>query len=341
MNVFPNLLVVYYVTLSAVALLTLIDAAHLPWALKLLKELTEHGKRYRPVSMPSSSMSVRRFASTISFSSLLSLRFPKSWFSHFYAVGLVTASAAIYVSSPFQSCFVCYLLLAHLARRLFECLFIFDFGDSTISSAAYLLGMLHYVLLPFALSDFSRFSLFVVDVDSRTMFSALPTVRWGSLYAKGGGEPINYNPIVCLLGVVIFAVSNVGQHVTHRHLAAMRGRAEKGGRSGKGGGGEVIASNTVHNPNPEQHSVLFAYSTCPHYSFEIGLYLGLLIADHSTVLFEKASFICACVRASLLLFVCCNLGVSATMTHEWYATERKKRGTKGDGAKWVIVPFVY
>ena len=358
-NCVPHLLVLYYVALSTVALLTLLDAARLPWALRLLKELTEHGKRYRPGATLATST---RWGLVSAVSFLLKLRIPKTWFAHFYAVGLVTTSAAVYCSSPFQSCIMLYLFILHLARRLYECSFVHAFGDSTMSSAAYIMGLLHYIILPLALSDFSTFNFIVLDADSGG--SVTSTGSSPNLRVKLVQQPSDYdddedsrgrvkglnpnrlslemltnnNPSVLLvLGLILFVASNIGQHVAHRHLAAMRG----GGANANATKNEARGSQGTHTLNPEKHSALFFYSTCPHYSFEIALYIGMMAADYPAVLAGKERAATAAVRAAIVLFVAANLGVSATTTHHWYAEQRKKTGLKGGGAKWIIIPFIY
>lgn len=83
---------------------------------------------------------------------------PKRYFLHFYVTGLFS-TAALYTYSKHQegsnqNSLALALLIAHLARRCWECLFVHAWSPtSRMHIAGYALGIMHYVLLPLVFVD--------------------------------------------------------------------------------------------------------------------------------------------------------------------------------------------
>lgn len=77
---------------------------------------------------------------------------PKSYFGHFYFVGLVSATiffSCVNGSSILSPSWIELLLLVHLSRRLYECRYVHEFRPgSQMNLAGYLLGIGHYLVLP-------------------------------------------------------------------------------------------------------------------------------------------------------------------------------------------------
>ena len=72
---------------------------------------------------------------------------------------------------------------------------------------------------------------------------------------------------------------------------------------------------------------LFEYVSSPHYFCEIGIYLSLL----SVVGITNISM------CMIVLFVICNLSLTATQTHSWY---RNKFNDMPKNRK-IVIPFLY
>ena len=83
---------------------------------------------------------------------------PKRYFLHFYFTGLFS-TAVLYTYSKYhegsnQNNLAIALLIMHLARRCWECLFVHAWRPtSRMHLAGYVLGIMHYVLLPMVFVD--------------------------------------------------------------------------------------------------------------------------------------------------------------------------------------------
>ena len=75
---------------------------------------------------------------------------PKRYFTHFYVVGILMTSALSLFAST--SNLVLLMFLAHLIRRLWECLYISHFGDSKMHIIGYICGLAHYIAAPITLT---------------------------------------------------------------------------------------------------------------------------------------------------------------------------------------------
>ncbi len=233
---------------------------------------------------------------------------PKSFFGHFYAVGLTASSLCIiglyfefdfsfgYLSrglcgvrtvsgglSSKDGVFVLGLLWLHEARRLYECIFVHRWGRGLMSLLAYSVGLLHYILAPFAV---------LCEVETG---SSSNVERW----RPGLGQ---------LIGMILVVVASVVQHIAHRQLAELRMDTR-------------LASTNHHQSHKLlPHRGSFRRVSCPHYTAEIFLYFGLLLVAKMGG--EGSGGLC-----SMFCFVVVNLSVSAYRMHAWY------EGTYGEAFK--------
>ena len=96
----------------------------------VLRDLSSHGKTFE--------------AKTIS-----PLEIPKKWFLHFYVVGIVSSLVVAVVRNKSTRLDVMPLILLQVSRRCYECLYVHAWrADSKMHVPAYVVGLLHYTLLP-------------------------------------------------------------------------------------------------------------------------------------------------------------------------------------------------
>jgi 3-oxo-5-alpha-steroid 4-dehydrogenase 3 len=125
-SIFISILAPIYIMLS----LTAIVSRFIP----LLKSLSEHGKTLK-----------------IKSSQIQFLWISKRNFRHFYFVGLfsLTTLFGLYSYPRYPSCAET-TVAAHLLRRTYECIYVHHYGPtSKMHIAGWLLGMGHYLILPF------------------------------------------------------------------------------------------------------------------------------------------------------------------------------------------------
>ena len=349
---------------------------------------------------------------------LLTFQLPKKYFKHFYFLGVFsTISTPIIISFltnisdlknlNFQTIsytsrnfidnnnvgiplFMCFF---HVSRRLYESLFITKFGSSTMSFAAYFLGMIYYLILPFALLDFGGsfdFHFFIVHDDGVSKSCQSFDISLSSFSIKVfnvlsflGGKHQLYLPFLA------FFTFNVLQCITHINLSQLR--SIETGDVCKKRNEEIKLSNSYHltttktrilKPSTKKPTInkyshpgrkykLFKYVVCPHYTFEILLYISFVIfcvnLEDATTFHTSSGYYPRCtfeeytctgipkivdtiffyaeripfnsVRFSLLLFVGTNLAVSAKSSHEWYLNmflDEEKRLNR-----WILFPGIY
>lgn len=135
--------------------------------------------------------------------SLDTLVIAKSYFIHFYITGIfvtlyclsntVNEQVFILISRNINWKMLTMLLmfLFHVLRRLYECLYITNFGDSKIHVAGYLVGIIHYIAVPITLK-----------------YSAYET------------ESINI--FLYRIAVAIFIIANYSQYKFHKILFLLK-----------------------------------------------------------------------------------------------------------------------
>lgn len=130
---------------------------------------------------------------------------PKKRFIDFYSVGIaitVLFMMFLYVSaSVFSLALVLFLL--HVSRRLYESVAITSYGNSKMHLGGYLVGLLHYILVPLTL---------YVDIAE-----------------KSGFHPSSTNSLKMILLAVIFISANVLQYQCHRILFELKSSVDQRG----------------------------------------------------------------------------------------------------------------
>lgn len=134
------------------------------WLVKLFPQLdfvSKHGKLSNEIGRFKSGQnkhSIKSAPSSQPFPSsmkglLAALTVPKRWFAHLYITGILTTLCALWQrhnSAPEIEtfCLGLFLFLLHCTRRLLECWYISSFGQSRMHVSGYLVGLLHYLLVP-------------------------------------------------------------------------------------------------------------------------------------------------------------------------------------------------
>lgn len=122
-----------YITLTFLSLLS----SFIP----ILKTLALHGKR-RDKNYSFDDIKQGKFMTLLNHSSLL---IGKRRFVDFYILGFFWSIIVLQCRIDFTTT----VLYIHLLRRLYECLKIHEWNNARIHIAGYILGCLHYFLLPF------------------------------------------------------------------------------------------------------------------------------------------------------------------------------------------------
>lgn len=205
---------------------------------------------------------------------------PKSWFLHFYLVGLIVTCLVLTIPKEESHLFYLYeptysklrwtltqsLLVLHLLRRCYECCYVHRYGSSQMHLVGYCIGVLHYLLLPW------NFLRVVIRKGNNLDQSSVPTT-----YPLG----------MIALAVFLCLFSQYQQCRHHILLAHLR-------------------TKTTSNRSSIPHGGWFHYVGCPHYLAEILIYTGLILLMPSIQTY------------SLLVWVISNLTVSAWNSHQWY-----------------------
>lgn len=206
---------------------------------------------------------------------------PKRYFMHFYVIGSSLSVLLLIwmVFRPYHlKLLTVTLFLIHCIRRLWECMTLTEFGDSVMHIGGYLVGLVHYILVPL------------------------------SLLIVAGEEKISHTHHFLLLGlrrndslrtlivILIYALSSALQFHSHRTLYTLKRKQLKDEHS-------VEQSDRYSIPSGGG----FEYCCCPHYLAEIGIYLALTIsAPHCKTMYY------------LLAWVITNLSVVAYKQFSWY-----------------------
>ena len=251
----------------------------------------------------------------------------KQLFLHFYVFGII-ATATLWIIGqggvPSQDIFVLHnvpvgLLLAHLCRRAYECIYVHAWGSGKMHIGGYFLGLLHYAFVPFV----------VVDSD------------W--CCAKGG-EDIDVEHqlpkmrIQMVIGALLCCYGQAQQHMHHKILARLRKSSEK----------------TSHYSIPM--GLWFNYVSCPHYFAEMLIYAAFVImlnplggntsippcdileSANLQVLLTSILWLRSCKHLVLFVWVTTNLTMSARTSHTWYLS---RFGSKYPRHRKAIVPLIY
>ncbi|KAK5965520.1 Polyprenol reductase [Trichostrongylus colubriformis] len=224
---------------------------------------------------------------------------PKKWFWHFYLLGsfwaaswLLFCGAVSYdMTAPTDSLkkflrlftpikpqhnwsttlLASGLVLFHVVRRLWESLCISVYSDTTMNLFHYVVGLIHYTILPLTIVCESK---------------GIADSRYGLVFTTSAISPSQW------FGVALFLFCNREQHSISRDIAALR-KAPDG---------------LIHN---YAHGICyggwFDYVSCPHFLFEIGIYLSLWMVLPGAYTFKF-----------LVVFVFINQIFAGLITHRWY-----------------------
>ena len=284
--------------MSVLAVLTAI-LPQLQFLIEHGKTVTNHdGKWYR---RPKGNGSIWEYL----VSSLQDMSVRKSWFIHFYLVSILVCIVLIasmckhatyfsvmdVVGSPHGNKLVVLSLFGlHSLRRLYECVFVFKFGASRMHLAGYVVGVVYYVAVPL------------------------------TLWHEAGDGAFPQWKVRTLCGLSLFFCGNLLQSYFHRVLS--------------GSSGNAVDSVVVEKENGKRRYIFprgfgFDHVSCPHYSAEIVLYIGLicLIPNSPAIL-------------ALFVWVVINLSVVAGKSHSWYEITFPEQMNKRRHRKRLI-PLVY
>jgi 3-oxo-5-alpha-steroid 4-dehydrogenase 3 len=332
--------------------------------LPMLKDLSLHGKtRGEGVSESSSSSSEtnatkveQQDQSSLSLFGRLKHWFlhsewflvPKTFFRHFYIMGLLCFGAAVWMrhkdeqqkqqssspSSSFQGVWKCistWLLFQHLFRRLYECYYVHQWrSTSRMHWAGYFVGALHYIWLPFV---FVPFSYTQQQQQAVVSPSCQARSRWIRQLFTGSEEHVmvlighsqRSEWISYLPAIVLCVFAQYQQYRHHLILANVRRRPD-------------VTAEYKDKPQryvlPEQG--WFPIVTCPHYFAEILVYVSfvwILWMEQRDLSVSIWSF-----RPLLVLvWVASNLTMSALINHQWYQQNCTPDEMKGRKA---IIPWI-
>ncbi|CAL1361193.1 unnamed protein product [Linum trigynum] len=217
------------------------------------------------------------------------------------------------------SVFLLLLMETHVLRRLYETIYVLNYSPSArMHILGYLTGLFFYAAAPLSLCHFCAFKALNFAVDEVVVELNAKTQQDPS-FAAIGGDNTDWKgflkPILKLrwcqwTGAALFAWGWVHQLRCHKILGSLRRRDRE-------------QSEEYAIPRGDW----FELVSSPHYTAEMLIYAGLLIASGATDY----------IMWLLLLFVVANLGFAAAETQRWYlhkfeAYPRSRR---------AFLPFVY
>ena len=340
-----------YLLLTIAALLSIICPP--------LQSLSSHGKtRSRNKNTQDDALRIFQRLQHFAFNGLI---VNKCRFIDFYAAGIITTVLIVYatiasnatnsnedfmpLSQIIHRWLPTFLLMVHLIRRYCECKWVQKSGTSSqMHLAGYLLGIIHYICLPFVLvplpmscsyneSDIPSGGVGVCDILLPSRITSVQSLL----------------DIMSVIGCIYF------QYEQHRH--------------------HVILGNLRNNPNSAStyYSLptggWFERISCPHYLAEIMIYFmfALLLNKHQQYIARESDMrawighlgnsmlswldpylgndsmaVLITMYKSrqwiLLVWVTTNLSISATRTHDWYL---EKFDVAYPRCRKRLIPFVW
>ena len=305
-----------------------------------LKALASHGKTRvsnGDCNSDNDDASVDGYFLTVYNFLLTGLTVNKCRFIDFYASGIITTLAVVYTETTnkgqwgdgiismqtVNQWLPTILLMIHLIRRYCECKWIQKSGTSSkMHLAGYLLGILHYLCLPFVLVPHQFEVCAAEDNDDGSKSDEVC-----QLNSTNSGDAYSTLGIVLLISTAFACI--YFQYEQHRH--------------------HVILANLRSNKSkPTTYSIpsgrWFEYVSCPHYLSEIMIYCMLILLmtnkptsvgesdikahleqlSYTKPIFISDNFGTILVTIYktkhwiLLIWVATNLSISANSTHNWY-----------------------
>jgi hypothetical protein len=289
-------------------------------AVPFLKDLASHGKTRDTASTSASIQQQHGHRSSADFVPSLVRRvshgeeflIQKRFFLHFYSCGLLSF-AVLYLGASFAAPTTIYrnpslsysttlvLLVTHLSRRLYECLYIHIWtSQSKMHLAGYMVGILHYILLPFVFVSVPCSQVAVVS----------------SLHGNDSESSSSQNWIITAASLFCLWA----QYQQYRHhclLASLRPPSNTSKSKLNAKSKTVVYSLPVGG--------WFRFVTCPHYLAEILIYFAFAILLEMDIQMQMEThrdhYLSHTRRFRhffLLAWVATNLTVSALTNHNWY-----------------------
>jgi 3-oxo-5-alpha-steroid 4-dehydrogenase 3 len=324
-----------YVVLTFVALSSL--------AVPFLQDLASHGKTRDTVFSSASIQQQHRYRSSTDFFPSLVRRVshgeeflvPKKFFLHFYVCGLLSF-AVLYLGASFAASTMdgnpslshsttLFLLLIHLSRRLYECLHVHIWtSQSKMHLAGYLVGIMHYILLPFVF----------VSVPCSHRNDDKEDMPASSLHVRESESSISQ--VWITTAVSLFCLWAQYQQNRHHCLLAMLRSPNIDNNTSKSKAS--AKSKTVYSLPV---GGWFRFITCPHYLAEILIYFAfaILLEMQTQIQMHRDHYVHTrrFRYFSLLAWVATNLTVSALLHHNWYTKHIPNHTQLGRKA---IIPFI-
>ena len=317
---------------SLIYLLLLVAAAIIPF-IPIVKSLIQHGKTRRWTATRGLAATHNNPETALS-AALNRAVVPKHYFAHFYAVGLVSLLSwrgyerFYHHSQAVSTTIVEVLLVCHLLRRLLECLFIHQWrAGSHMHVAVYLVGIAHYLWLPFAFFPYPKENLSNGKHNN---------TEWTEFWSAGNS--FTDALFSRTFSLVLFCVWAQFQQFRH-HLILANLRSPRNSRN-LGFANCTSTAPSVDRTEPGAKYGLpqggwFQYVSCPHYTAEILMYVGLVSCHclHNNAHFETYGF----RSAVLLLWVVTNLVINGLQSHQWYL---RNIPSYGQLDRHAIIPFL-
>jgi hypothetical protein len=259
---------------------------------RLLGTLASHGKTRRSIQDEDQKSQQCRLTSATRLHNMLLptsswwIWVPKQYFSHFYLVGqvslwlvvAVTASvrlasteslqdveraSSVHVADALPPIHV-WLTALHLARRFYECRYVHQWtSGSKMSLAGYILGMVHYHLLPLVVVVPVRYS--------------------GGLERHSESNhhgSTNSNLVTILIGITLNLLGQYEQYQHHVVLADLRRQWTPQVQHSEQVGPSSTRIGSDYNIPCTRG---FQWIACPHYLAEIVIYFSLAILIETTI----------------------------------------------------------
>ncbi len=318
----PSAFITTCIQLAPVVHVMLTIAALISPFSPFLRDLAAHGKIRNSPNTTAGRMHVASSTNDVLFSlirhprgTLLNnpyFQISKRRFGDFYSFGLIWAiilGFGIGMGKPHQLAWT--LLCIHLGRRWFECRFVHVWKDGTMHIAGYILGMLHYAILP------------LIFIFTTTIENAPPNDQSDFL--------------VHILGTGFNVYAQYQQYVHHCLLASCRKNRKNNMRSSysmpNGGWFEYVCC-------PHYLAEILIYI-----SFAILLHDKTDQKGHKvkaeSLLKESIFGLCLCFQSYkhiiMVIWVVTNLSISAKSSYEWY----RKQFPKFAKERAALIPFIW
>ncbi|KAI0501064.1 hypothetical protein KFK09_019282 [Dendrobium nobile] len=203
------------------------------------------------------------------------------------------------------------MMEAQALRRLYETLYVFNYGPSArMHVLGYLAGLFFYTAAPLSVGstcaleaiNYVRSQIVEFIVKGRSRMPDVEFFHWEPL------KPLFYLGWCQWFGAALFVWGSIHQLRCHAILGSLREQR---------GADEYII------PNGDW----FEYVSCPHYLGEIVIYAGILLASGG---FDPTVWL-------LFFFVVSNLVFAAAETHRWY----HQKFESYPPSRKAIMPWIY